>query len=107
MMHFGELDGVPVKISEHAIQRLVEMQLDPEDIKALLLDPDEVFESRKYPGTFCHRKGEHSLGMHKEGDVLVVHTALYATKVAWLKASRDGKLPEDRTLRLDTNIPRF
>ena len=83
------------------------MGLRPDEIRALILTPDHSYTSKKFPGAFCHTDGEYSLALEKQGNVLVVKTALYATLAGWLRADREGKLPENRPLRLDTGARRF
>ena len=107
MKDFGVIDGVRVGITSHALSRLVEMELTADDIRLLVTDPEDVLDSNKYPGEFCHRRGDHTLAFVKEGDVLVIKTALYATKSAWLRAKRDGFLGSDREVNLNAPIPNF
>lgn len=98
MQQHGEINGVPVAFSNHALTRMVEMELTANQVKKLLLEPEQVYESRKYPDDICHRYGEHSMAicLDRESGRYVVRTVLYATKAAWLKAERDGMLGEGR-----------
>lgn len=105
MQHFGKIGDVEVAITQHALTRLCEMELSADEIKKILLEPDETYTSEKYPNSPCYRRGDYSLGTVMEDGVLVVTTALYATRKAWLKASLEGKLPEDREYKLHTKIP--
>lgn len=105
----GEVEGVPLAFTNHALRRLVEMELTPEEIKKLILEPEEVYESKKYPGDKYHRLGDHALAFRQEDGMYIVKTALYSTTAAWLKAERDGKLGTKgrEKARLDTGIRRF
>ena len=105
----GEVEGVPLAFTNHALRRLVEMELTPEEIKKLILEPEEVYESKKYPGDICHRLGDHALAFRQEDGMYIVKTALYSTTADWLKAERDGKLGTKgrEKARLDTGIRRF
>lgn len=110
MQNCGEIEGVPVAFTHHALQRLVEMELTPNEIKKLILEPEEIFTSRKYPEDICHRRGEYTMAFCREvaQGKYIVKTVLYGSKAAWLKAQRDGKLGEGReVVRLDSGIPNF
>lgn len=109
MNRCGELEGVPLIFTDHALKRLVEMELTPSEIKKLILEPEEVYESKKYPGDICHTRGEHTLAFRLDEGQYVVKTALYSTTAAWLKAERDGKLGTKgrEKARTDTGIRRF
>ena len=105
----GEVEGVPLMFTKHALERLVEMELTPAEIKRLILEPEEVYESKKYPGDICHKRGDHTLAFRLDGNQYVVKTALYSTTAAWMKPERDGKLGTKgrEKARLDTGIRRF
>lgn len=107
MTGFGEIDGVPVRITKHSLERMVQMEMTVENVKKVVCEPEDVYNSVKYPGRFFHRADGFSLCMIKQGDVLVVITALYGTLVDWIKADRDGKLPEDRPLQFNSGVKRF
>lgn len=108
MTYIGQINGVPVRISEHAAKRMVEMGLSPEQVKTLIFEPEETYESTKYEGDVLHRSGEFAIALKKDDDLLIVKTALYGTATAWLKAWKDGKLPDDRSIKdFPKNLPRW
>lgn len=107
MRNIGKLNGVTVHISDHALTRMVEMEMTADQIKAILSEPERTSQSAKYPGTTCYTCGDHTLSVKESDGALIVMTALYATRKAWLKASLDGKLPEDRPYRDNENLPRW
>lgn len=108
MRNFGEIEGIKVAITDHALTRLCEMELSAEQIKHILFEPEETKDSPKYPGALCYRVGDHVLAATRTDDgVLVIVTALYATSKAWLRASLEGKLGEGREWRPDNGLPRF
>src|SRR5262245_50232850 len=91
-------DGRRVRITSHAATRLVEMRLGSPHIRDILTNPDQVYESRKYPGCVTYRRGDHALGTRLDHGDLVIMTALYARKGAWVAAANRGLLPGDRHL---------
>lgn len=104
---FGEIGGVPVEFTRHALQRMLEMEITPDQIRKLILEPEDVYDSIKYPDSTYHRRGDHSVAFRLDETKgrYVICTVLFSTKAAWLKADRDGMLGPDRPLRLDQNIP--
>lgn len=107
MKNLGKIGDVTVRISNHALTRMVEMGMSPEEIQEIILHPDEIWDSTKYPGTQSHKRGGYTLAIKKNEDCWIICTALYGTLSDWMRADREGKLGKDRKLRLDTNIPRF
>jgi hypothetical protein len=104
--NFGEIDGKKVAFTDHAIERMVEMQVTPQEFKALISEPEDVYTSKKYPDAKCHRAGKYSVALREEADgSLVAITVLYGSLEDWCEAARDGKLG-DRSLKPDTGIPR-
>lgn len=106
MRNFGEIDGVAVVITDHALTRMVEMKVTPEEFRALITEPDETYRSKKYPEATCHRKGRYSIATTNRDGELVIITILYSTLEDWVEAARDGELT-DRSLRPGLNIPRW
>lgn len=109
MRHFGEIDGKQVAITDHALQRMVEMKVSPEDFRLLVSDPEETFESPKYVGHQVNRRRPYSMAYTLDGECMIVVTFLWATQSDWLKANRDACIGEDRVLNLESmrNLPRF
>lgn len=109
MQQYGEIEGVPIAFTNHALSRMVDMEMTAHEIKKLILEPEEIFESRKYPGEVNHRRGEFAMAFcrDEESGRYVVKTVLYSTKAAWLKAERDGHLEGrgDGRARLDQRLP--
>lgn len=108
MKNVGEINGVEIAFTNHALTRMVEMELTVHEIKRLIFEPEEIFTSRKYPGEVSHRWKDFAMAFcrDEENNRFVVKTVLYATKAAWLKAERDGFLEErGGKARLNQNIP--
>lgn len=100
---YGEIEGVPVEFTRHAIQRMLEMEITADEVRRLILNPEEVYDSKKYPGSVCHRRGRFSMAFRlDEGrGRYVVTTLLFATQREWLRADREGMLGDDRALRIE------
>jgi hypothetical protein len=94
----GELNGKKVLITQHALSRMLEMKLTGEEIRLLICEPTEVYTSTKYTQAVCHRRGKHSLAMKEHNGMLVIITALWSCRLAWLEAYKEGLLGEDRVL---------
>lgn len=107
MRNLGKINGVDVEISDHALARLCEMQVPGEEIAKILFEPDESFESTKYPGDTCYTRGDYALATCTRDGVLIIKTALYSCRAAWVQAWLDGKLSEEREKKLlsgDINV---
>lgn len=99
-------DGRKVRFSYHAIERMADMGLQPHQIDLILASPEDTWESTKYPGGVCYKRGEHALATQvDDAGVEVVVTALYSRLTHWKEADKRGELTGDRVLRLDTGIP--
>ncbi len=107
MVGMGEINGHSVHITHHAVQRMLEMELEASEFKDILVNPDEISDSHCKKGHLNYRKGDYSVGVCIEKGVINVITIVYATRAAWLRASLAGKLPEGREYREDINLPRF
>lgn len=110
MQQYGEIEGVPVAFTNHALKRMVEMEVPPQEVKKLILNPEAVYTTRAYPDSVCHSYGEHTMvfRLDEETKRYVVITVLYATKAAWMKARRDGKLGDGReNERINVFLPDF
>jgi hypothetical protein len=102
----GTIGGRKVRITPHALARMVEMKVPAWIVELTITSPDEVFPSKSYPGDTCYTRGDHCLATATdEDDVLVIKTVLYSTMRAWLRANERGDLPPDRVVRTDTGIP--
>ena len=107
MRHFGEINGIKVALTDHALSRMVEMGMTSEELIDLLSNPEEIYPSTKYPDCTNYRKGDYSLALLQEGDTYVIKTVLYGTMTAWLKAHKEGKLPGDRPLKINKSLKRW
>lgn len=104
MRRFGKIDGISVMITDHALTRMTEMGVTPEEFKNLLSDPEETYTSQKYPDAKCHRRDKFAMALKLENQCLIVITMLYATLEDWCDAAREGLLG-DRKLKMGTGIP--
>lgn len=106
MKRFGEINGTSVLISDHALARMIEMEITPEEFKALITDPEYVYESLKYPEATCQRRGKFAIALKKGESMHFVITLLYATIDDWYDAAKDGRLGDKRVLKPNLNLPR-
>lgn len=102
----GELAGLRVSFTDHAVARLLEMKVSALEVRLCLTEPDDVVDSRKYPGTTNYRRGDLNLGVEAKNGCLRVITALFATNQAWQEAARKGRLGADRKLRVNPGLPK-
>lgn len=78
------IDNSTVRFTKHALERIGEMAITPEEIRAALLTPEEVIPSRKYEGCFNRRFGRVTLGTAIDADgVMVVTTVVWSTTKDW------------------------
>lgn len=101
MQTFGEIDGVPVEFTQHALRRMVEMSITADEVKKIILDPEEVYTSRKYPDAVNHRCGRYAMAFKVDALTgrYVVLTVLYSSNAEWLRAQQEGALSGDRSYR--------
>lgn len=86
-----DIGGRPVTFTRHATERILDMALEPEEVRAALLDPEHQWPSPSYPGFTLMRSGRVTLSTTVEADgTLKVVTVLWATQEAWLQ---DYQLP--------------
>lgn len=85
-----ELEGVQVGITAHALERMLEMKMHPNCIKAVLQEPARKHGSKKYPNTECWVRGDYALAIKDLGDRIIVITALYSSHNAWHWAFEQG-----------------
>lgn len=104
-MNVGKLGELNVSISHHALARMVEMDVLPHQVELTLTAPDQVYASVKYPGDVCYRRDWLALATRRDGDTLIVKTALYARLKDWKAAAEADGLGDGRDLRTDTGIP--
>ena len=102
MENSGKINGVPVTVTNHALKRMVEMGMTPEEIRDLIANPEERYESKKYPGSFGHKSGKFCLAIKPKGNRLMVVTAIYSSVQDWLDATISGDYTGDRHFRFDT-----
>lgn len=107
MRHFGKIDGIPVAITDHALERMAEMDVKAVEFHALITNPDEVYRSKKYPDAVCHRKGKYSIALNKEPNLTTVITVLYGSLEDWCEAAKEGKLSgQGRKIKIVEGMPR-
>lgn len=86
-----------VSFSGHALNRILEMTLEPEEVVNCLESPDDVRESAAHPGSWNYRHGRVTLGVNRYGDCLRVVTAVWSTQEDWVEdLARAGS---DRVLK--------
>lgn len=83
MQQIIEAGGRRWRISKHALERALDMQIDGADIFAALDHPDQVVDSVKYPGSQHYKRGDFALSINFEHDIPVVCTIVWATQQAW------------------------
>lgn len=86
------------KMSHHAIERALEMNLDGEDIRNTYEDPEQIYWSVKYEA-WNYLRGSLCLAVKEDtgGDVVV--TVLWATPEAWAADAALAPLGPGRELR--------
>jgi hypothetical protein len=94
------------RFSEHFLERALDMQLTPEQIRDTLLDPENLTRSKKYPDCWNHKRGDICLAVSdpKEDGRRVVVTAIWRTREAWERDIALGGY-EDRECRKQINLP--
>lgn len=86
-----EIGGRSVRFTRHATERILDMALDPEEVRAAILDPEHEWPSPSYPGCTLMRAGRIALSTKVEADgALKVITVLWSSQEAWLQ---DYQLP--------------
>lgn len=99
-MHRNKLDdGREYAFTDHALQRLVEMQITGPQIVGCLTEPDTIATSKAHPGQENYRRGDLTLGVAKEDGVMVVVTALFSNDGAWARAFAKGRGGSGREFR--------
>lgn len=78
-----EVDGLQVRITRHAAERIVDMAVSAEEVMATLQRPETVINSLTYEGCQNYRRGDLALGVRRDGTNLVVITALWSSNEAW------------------------
>lgn len=74
------------KFTKHAVQRIEEMLVTPEEVKACLEDPAKVYKSKSKPGALNRKRDWLTLTtMEQEDGAHVVITALWSTDEDWRK----------------------
>ena len=83
--------------SKHALGRLLDMGVEPDEIRECLTNPDEAYRPRSYAGTTNYVRGRLALSVNDHGNVI---TALWSTRAAWLAdAARPGFESTGRSIR--------
>ena len=80
-----DIDPDSVHFTRHALNRLLDMQVEPAGITKCLTQPDETAPSSKYKGAVNYRRGSLCLGVRVEAGTARVITALWSSHEAWLK----------------------
>lgn len=96
MQQVMEIGGKAYKFSRHAIERALDMDIDPAQIRQALEHPENVGHSPTY-GTTNYHFGDITLAV-VEGAVCLIQTILWRTDELWRRdLSRGGY--GGRTLR--------
>lgn len=98
-------DGRQYAFTNHALERLVEMELPAHHAYLTLSNPDDIVESRTHAGAHNYRRGDLTLGVVVEDGCLVVITALYSNGRAWALAEKEGRLGAGRSYRPGQSLP--
>jgi len=106
VQNFGEIDGITVGFTDHALARMVEMGVTPEEIRGLITNPEETYQSTKYPDATCQRKGKYSIALRQDRERICVITILYGSLEDWCEAARDGKLGDRKLKMTPAGMPR-
>lgn len=94
------IDGQKVRLTWHALNRIIEMDIDAAAVRQAVAHPDEIHPSNKYPGRSNYHYADFALGVEHdaETDTLIVLTAVWSTQDAWTADLKD-RPTGDRTLR--------
>lgn len=103
MQQIIEVGGRLWRITKHALERALDMQIEGHEICAALDHPDEIAESIKYPGSKHYKLGNIALSISFDKDIPTICTIVWANREAWqadlLRAPCEGRyIPSpDRT----------
>lgn len=90
--------------SKHAIQRALDMAVEPEEIQDAIHRPDRIGWSPKY-GNELWTAGRVTLAVAEQGDDEVVVTILWSSERAWRDDYEIAPMPEGRKSRRTMFIP--
>lgn len=98
MIGEGRCGDLTVRFTRHAVDRLLDMAVTPEQITACLAPEAKTWPSKSHPGFTLHDAGDLTLSTRVEDDVLIVATALWTTREAW-EADYQHPTPRGRAPR--------
>lgn len=99
------IGGQSFIFSPHAVERILDMRLDPAEVRACLERPNHRVKSIKYQPCENWQYGEFTLGIRPDGDTLVIITAVWSSREAWAADFAIGGYV-DRELRATYTGPR-
>lgn len=78
------LDPSLWRVSDHALGRMMDMLIEPDQLADCLLNPDEITPSRKYVGGFNYRKGDITCGVSTDTNGRKrVMTVVWSSQELW------------------------
>lgn len=95
---FVDIDGTRWRLTAHAVDRLLEMDIDGALVRECLARPEETYPSVKHPGTTYYRHGDITLACAFDRECPAVLTALWSTNALW-EADLKDRPCGDRQLR--------
>lgn len=91
------LDPNEFRFSKHFQRRALDMGLTPEQIADVLLHPETVSDSHKYPGSQNYRLGDLTFGVDVSQSPKVAVTAVWSNEQAWDRdMARGGYVDRER-----------
>lgn len=98
MIGAGTCGDQTVRFTRHAVDRLLDMAVPPEQITACLAPEARTSPSKSHPGFTLRDAGDLALSTRTEDGVLVVVTALWTSPEAW-EADYQNPMPKGRAPR--------
>ena len=96
------LDGKAYRVSRHALDRMLDMQVKPDSVRAALTDPSQVLDHASASGTrtaYCHGRIVLILDKDKTTGGTVIVTCLWRDSKRWIKDLDRGEY-EGRKMRI-------
>lgn len=84
-------------ISRHAVERILDMRIEPQDVRECLMRPIRVRGQRSYPEHDLYEYGDFACVVHRETKTVV--TVVWRTHEAW-KADLSAGQYGGRSVRL-------
>lgn len=91
------VDGLPFHMSRHALQRALDMQLEPDTIRKCLEQPQYVYQCRQRPEYDLYYRGDICCSVARDSGV--VATILWRDEKHWAKDLKDRPGYEGRQWR--------